>query len=83
MEFDYSAPAELFAAIHRSKRAAVTYHRFATAAEAIQFAIERLKPDLLQSSVIESSDRRLDARQIIELYQSSDFPLPRAFSVTG
>jgi hypothetical protein len=76
--FDYTAPAELFACLHRSKRAALTYRRFATSAEAIQFAIEELSPDLLNGSVIEVSEQRLEARQIRELYQSSEFPLERA-----
>ena len=77
--FDYKAPAELFAYLHGAKRStALKYRRFDTSAEAIQFAIEQLNPDILRGSVIEVLDLRLEARQIRELYQSIDFPLARA-----
>ena len=77
--FDYKAPAELFAYLHGAKRStALKYRRFDTSAEAIQFAIEQLSPDILRGSVIEVLDLRLEARQIRELYQSIDFPLARA-----
>ncbi len=77
--FNYKAPAELFAYLHGAKRStALKYRRFDTSAEAIQFAIEQLSPDILRGSVIEVLDVRLEARQIRELYQSIDFPLQRA-----
>ena len=76
--FDYTAPAELFASVHRFKRSSLTYHRFATSAEAIQFAIESLGPGLLHGTVMEVSDVRFDAQGIRDLYQRADFPLPRA-----
>jgi sorbitol-specific phosphotransferase system component IIC len=76
--FDYKAPAELFAYLRGATRStALKYRRFDTSAEAIQFAIEQLSPDILRGSVIEVLDLRLEARQIRELYQSIDFPLQR------
>lgn len=54
-EADYQLPAELFVARRvNSKRGGLHYHRFVTAAEAIEFAGERyssLRPDDLVMSV--------------------------------
>jgi hypothetical protein len=76
-DFDYTVPAELFASSHRSKRSALTYHRFATSAEAIKFAVESLSPESLSWTVMEVSEVRFDAAAIRELYQNADFPLGR------
>ena len=43
MSFDYTAPAELFLA-KRPKNGRKNYERFTTAAEAIRYAVEDLKP---------------------------------------
>jgi len=42
MSFDYNAPAELFLA-KRTKNSREKYRRFATAAEAIRYAVEDLR----------------------------------------
>ena len=42
MSFDYNAPAELFLA-KRAKSNRENYRRFATAAEAIRYAVETLR----------------------------------------
>jgi hypothetical protein len=42
MSFDYNAPAELFLA-KRTKNSREKYRRFATAAEAIRYAVETLR----------------------------------------
>ena len=73
--FDYMAPAELFTASHRSKRAALKYHRFATSAEAIRYAMEGLSPDQLYGTVLEVGDTRFDAQAIRQLYGNAEFPL--------
>ncbi len=42
MSFDYNAPAELFLS-KRAKDSRIKYRRFATAAEALRYAIEELR----------------------------------------
>jgi len=76
--FDYSADAEFFPR-RRSGRVTshVGYRRFASAADAIQFAIEVLPPKLLTGSFLEVNDERLGAEEIRELYDDDRFPLPR------
>lgn len=76
-DFDYMAPAELFTASHRSKRAALKYHRFPTSAEAIRYAIEGLTKEQLYGTVLEVGEMRFDGAAIRELYDSSGFPLKR------
>lgn len=79
---DYSAPAEMFACKSRgSSPRPVTYHRFASCAEAIRFAIEELPADVLFGTVLEIDDHRFDAKQIRRLYDSERYPLQRR--ITG
>ncbi len=81
--FDYSAPAELFAASHRSRRASLRYHRFDTSAEAIKFAVEALGADGLNGTVMEVAEVRFGRDEISSLYSSLDFPLPRKARVSA
>ena len=81
--FDYMAPAELFTASHRSKRAALKYHRFTTSAEAIRFAMEGLSPEQLYGTVLEVGETRFDAEAIRELYGHAEFPLQRLQPQSG
>lgn len=76
-EFDYSAPAELFA-LKRKKHGPVNYRRFETAAEAIRYTIEDLSRSLLDGTFIETGTERLDGRSIQQLYGSDRYPLKRA-----
>jgi hypothetical protein len=77
--FNYSRPAELFSGhAGGGKGRPMTYRRFATAADAIRFAIETLPATALPATVIEIEDDRLDARQIREFYDSADYPLKRS-----
>lgn len=72
--FDYEASAELFAAQGRS---GVRYQRFAQAAEAIRYAIEKLPAKVLVGTSLEVNDERYNAEQIRALYDCERYPLSR------
>jgi len=77
-DFDYAAPAEVFAC--RSRGASprpVTYRRFDSGAEAIRFAIEELPSEVLFGTVIEVNEERFEAADIRRLYDSGAYPLQR------
>jgi hypothetical protein len=76
--FDYGAEAELFPGVARpSRRQPVGYRRFASAAEALRFAIEELPPASLASAALEVGDERFDSRGMRRLYDAPDYPLAR------
>jgi hypothetical protein len=70
--FDYSASAQLFAAQGRS---GLRYRRFAQAAEAIRYAIEKLPAEVLTTTSLEVKDERYNATQIRAFYESQRYPL--------
>lgn len=74
MNFDYSAPAELYAAHGRK---GLRYRRFSKAAEAIQYAVEKLPGEALPATSIEVDRERYDAEQIRALYENDSYPLAR------
>ena len=77
-DFDYGAPAELFPSKRTGSRfSKVTYKRFASAAIAIQFAIENLDLDKQSGAVLEVDDERYDLAAIRSLYDSDDYPFEK------
>jgi Arc/MetJ-type ribon-helix-helix transcriptional regulator len=76
--FDYSTAAELFAArSRRPTRQTIEYRRFASAADAIRYAIEELRPAFLAGAYLEVDEERFDRFEIRRLYDSADYPLAR------
>ena len=76
--FDYDAEAELFPGAARpSRRQPVGYRRFASADEALRFAMEELSPGALAGAALEVGDERFDSHAMRELYEAADYPLAR------
>jgi hypothetical protein len=79
--FDYGAPAELFMAKRKGgARQPLGYRRFATAAEAIRFAIEENPAVRALGAWMQVGDDRFDGEDIQRLYDSVDYPLRRQTS---
>jgi hypothetical protein len=75
MPFDYNASAELFLS-KRAKDSRIKYRRFATAAEALRFAIEELRrTHQTFDAWLEVGDERLNSSEIQRLYEADDYPL--------
>jgi hypothetical protein len=77
MSFDYDVPAELFL----SKRVGITrskYRRFATAAEAIRYAVEELRTPKAFGAYLEVGDQRINSSDILRLYEAEDYPLRKS-----
>jgi hypothetical protein len=73
MSFDYNAPAELFLA-KRSKSTRENYRRFATAAEAIRYAVEDLRTPKAFGASLEVGDERFNSTEIERLYETLPKP---------
>jgi hypothetical protein len=81
MDFDYTAAAELFIAKRSGgPRGPLGYRRFASAAEAIRFAVEELPGARILGAFMQVGDLRFDADGIRSLYDHQDYPLRRAES---
>ena len=77
MTFDYGIPAELFMGKRKGGRQQLRYRRFATAAEAIRFAVEELPAVRALGAWMQVGDQRFDGDDIQRLYESNDYPLQR------
>jgi hypothetical protein len=79
--FDYGAPAELFMAKRKAtSRHPLGYRRFATAAEAIRFAVEAFPTAQALGALMQVGDERFDGDDIQRLYKRDDYPLRRRLS---
>ena len=72
--FDYNAPAELFLS-KPAKGCRNNYRRFATAAEALRFAVEDLRMPKAFGAWLEVGDERFGSGEIQRLYQAENYPL--------
>jgi len=78
MKFDFGAPAELFMAKRKGgTRQPLGYRRFATAADAIRFAVEDFPAIRTLGAWLQVGDERFDSDDIQRLYDSADFPRRR------
>jgi len=80
MAFDYNSSAELFTPKRKGiagRRSPIAYHRFATAAEAIRFAVEEFPGIRTLGTWMQVGEERFDSEEISRLYKSSDYPLRR------
>ena len=83
MNFNYSAPAELFMSKRkRGPRTRIKYRRFATAAEAIRFAVEDFPAVRTLGAWMQIGDGRFDSEEIRRLYDGTGYPLRRLLGRT-
>jgi hypothetical protein len=59
------------------KDSSTKYRRFATAAEAIRYAVEVLRTPKAFGAHLEVGDERFNSDEIQRLYEASDFPAAR------
>ena len=80
--FDYSAPAELFLA-KPMKGSRTKYRRFATAAEAVRYAVEDLRTPRAFGAWLQVEDKRFNSVEIQRLYEDAEYPLRKSLSPRG
>ena len=74
--FDYSSPAELYLSRRRGRH--TDYRRFATAAEAIHYAVQELRARRSISAWMQVGDERFNKDEINRLYDDGDYPLSKS-----
>ena len=78
MTFDYGLPAELFVGKRKgARRQRLGYRRFASAAEAIRFAVEDFPAVRTLGAWMQVGDERYDSDDIHRLYEMDEYPLQR------
>ena len=78
MTFDYAASAELFMPKRKSgARQPLSYRRFATAAEAIRFAVEEIPSIRTLGAWMQVGEERFNSDDIQRLYESTSYPQRR------
>jgi hypothetical protein len=84
MAFDYAASAELFIARRKSgPRQLLSYRRFATAAEAIRFAVEESPAIRTLGAWMQVGEERFNGDDIRRLYESTSYPRRRRMRKPG
>jgi hypothetical protein len=84
MTFDYGASAELFLPKgKRGERQPLSYRRFATAAEAIRFAVEELPAIHTLGPWMQVGDEHFNGDDIRRLYESPGYPRRRRTRKSG
>jgi hypothetical protein len=71
--FDYSSPAELY--LSKRGRRHTEYRRFATADEAIGYAVEELRALRSLTAWMQVDDERFSSEEIQTLYAAGEYPL--------
>jgi hypothetical protein len=74
--FDYNSPAELYLSRRRGRH--TDYRRFATAAEAIRYAVEDLRTPKAFGAWLEVGDQRFNSVEIQRLYEDGKYPLRKS-----
>jgi hypothetical protein len=84
MMFDYAASAELFIPKRKGGvRQPLSYRRFATAAEAIRFAVEELPTLHTLGAWMQVGDERFYGDDIRRLYEDTSYPRRRRVRKSG
>ena len=73
-----TVPAELFLAKPMMKGSRTKYRRFATAAEAIRYAVEDLRTPRAFGAWLEVGDERFNSVEIQCLYEDGRYPLRKS-----
>ena len=74
--FAYSSPAELYLSRRRGRH--TDYRRFATAAEAIRYAVEDLCAQRSISAWMQVGDERFNNDKIHRLHEGDDTPVQKS-----
>ena len=80
--FDYAASAELFIPKRRGSRS-LSYRRFATAAEAVRFAVEEFPSIRTLGAWMQVGEERFNSDDIQRLYESTGYPRRRRLRKSG
>jgi hypothetical protein len=83
MTFDYAASAELFMPKRKGGPRPPRYRRFATAAEAIRFAVEELPAIRTLGAWMLVGEERFNGDDIRRLYESTSYQRRRRLRKSG
>jgi hypothetical protein len=78
--FNFDSPGEVYCHKKRGTGSGkgLTYRRFETGAEALRYAMEHVPTAELSTCTIEVDGERFGAEDLKSLYESRQYPLPRA-----